>query len=155
MFLWQGGGIAYQFLLTYFFLFVPIRIDRPSKLVTLSIMDEAESTADKIWYDGNCHCGAVKYKVHHVPFERTTLSKCNCSICTRNGYLMSYPKRDEVVFLQGYETLKNYNFGSGTVDHKFCPLCGSSVMIDLNKAFMDSFGDALAMNVRRPCMRQD
>ena len=113
-------------------------------------MAESGSTADKIWYDGNCHCGAVKYRVHHIPLEDKVVADCNCSICIRNGYLMIHPKREEVVFLQGYETLRNYKFGSGKLDHKFCPSCGSSVMIDFNQAFMNYHGDALAMNVCAP-----
>ena len=110
-------------------------------------MAEAKSTAGKIWYEGSCHCGGVKYKVYHIPLEKTKVTKCNCSICTKNGYLLVHPKREEVVFLQGYETLKSYKFGTGKVDHKFCPSCGSSVMIDLNNSFA-IWGDALGMNVR-------
>jgi hypothetical protein len=42
-------------------------------------------------YNGNCHCGAVRYTLE-VPRPLESLPsqvvRCNCSICSKNGYLM-------------------------------------------------------------------
>ncbi|KAK4693902.1 hypothetical protein P7C71_g3582, partial [Lecanoromycetidae sp. Uapishka_2] len=53
-------------------------------------------------------------------------------ICTKNGYFLVYPSPDEVVWHSGYQTLKDYRFGKKELDHKFCPNCGSSILIDFH-----------------------
>lgn len=120
----------------------------------------ASTEIPKVWYDGNCQyvysfivhvacqrlhlpslmrtadldtfisCAAVKYKVLLPSLDSYEIISCNCSICTRNGYLNIYPKREELVFSRGAETLKGYYFGNKDCEHKFCPNCGSSVLID-------------------------
>ncbi|KAF8182133.1 Mss4-like protein, partial [Mycena galopus ATCC 62051] len=81
-----------------------------------------------IEYHGNCHCGTFKFKLT-VPELREGLS-CNCSICFKNGYIWTFPKRDQFTVVKGNEntTLKSYQFGKQTMTHKFCPTCGTSVM---------------------------
>ena len=101
----------------------------------------------KIWYEANCHCGAVRYKVLGPPLEDFTFIECNCSTCLKNGYVNFYPKRDEVVFHQGFDTLREYRFGSKRFTHKFCPECGSSILIEFNGTLLDEMGDAMAVNV--------
>ncbi|MCJ1434968.1 hypothetical protein MMC27_004338 [Xylographa pallens] len=101
----------------------------------------------KIWYEANCHCGAVRYKVLVPRLEDFPLTECNCSICTKNGYINLYPKHDEVVFHQGFDTLKGYHFGSKQKTHKFCPECGSSILIDFNGTLDGKFEDAMAVNL--------
>ncbi len=103
---------------------------------------------EKSWHEAACHCHAVKYKVLLPPLyppTKTWISKCNCSICSKNGYLIVYPLREEVVFTEGYDKLKDYRFATKTRDHKFCPECGSSILIDyLGKS---KRGDVLGINV--------
>lgn len=110
-------------------------------------MAEAAPTPEKIWYEASCHCGAVKYKVLTGRLEDSTLHQCNCSICTKNGYINTSAKRDDIVFHQGYDNMKNYRFASKKMDHKFCDTCGSSLMIDFNKQLMEMVGDSVAFNV--------
>ncbi|KAL9066304.1 MAG: hypothetical protein Q9161_007680 [Pseudevernia consocians] len=84
----------------------------------------------KVWYEANCHCGAVKYKVNTPSLETQKVTNCNCSICCKNGYLNVYPKRAEVVFHRGEDHMKGYSFGTKKYMHKFCPTCGSSLFVD-------------------------
>lgn len=37
-----------------------------------------------------------------------------------------------MVFHSGFDTLKDYRFGKKQFDHKFCPDCGSSILIDFH-----------------------
>lgn len=55
--------------------------------------------------------------------------------------MLVYPAPREVVFHSGYDTLKDYRFGKKQFDHKFCPDCGSSILIDFHNP------ERLAVNV--------
>ncbi|KAJ4343199.1 hypothetical protein N0V87_000421 [Didymella glomerata] len=82
-------------------------------------------------YKASCHCGAFAYDVTTTPLhqEGTEVVRCNCSICTRNGYLLIYVPDDQVTFTKGqFEDFKSYTFASHSVAHYFCPTCGSSCM---------------------------
>lgn len=98
-------------------------------------------------YDANCHCGDVTYTVYIPSITSQEVMCCNCSICTRNGYLLLYPARKEVIFHTGYDRLHTYEFGSKRVTHKFCPICGSSILIGLHG--LSHLGpDKMAINIR-------
>ena len=45
-------------------------------------------------YTGSCHCGAVRYQVAMAPPAKAFA--CNCSICSRNGWLLTFV--DEAAF---------------------------------------------------------
>ncbi|KAJ7711035.1 glutathione-dependent formaldehyde-activating, GFA, partial [Mycena olivaceomarginata] len=77
-------------------------------------------TPQTIEYRGNCHCGAFRFTFRTPPLEQVFI--CNCSICSRNGYIFGCCKGDE------NSTLRSYHFGKGMLEHKFCPTCGTSVM---------------------------
>ncbi|KPM41941.1 hypothetical protein AK830_g4636 [Neonectria ditissima] len=89
-------------------------------------------------YRGNCHCGAFVYEVD-VPEIKST-SECNCSICTKKGYLGLYPLgRDSFRVVKGaVEDLTNYTFAEGTFHHKFCPTCATPLMITIPSAPPDN-----------------
>ncbi|KZP24973.1 hypothetical protein FIBSPDRAFT_734698, partial [Athelia psychrophila] len=93
-------------------------------------------------YPANCHCGAFTYTVRIPSLSNHEVLRCTCSICVVNGYLMVYPKRPDVIFHTGHESLKSYTFGTKKGLHKFCPTCGSSVLIDFQGS------DQLCINVR-------
>lgn len=108
-----------------------------SKLAATNEVQAAGQGTPKIWLPGSCHCGAVKFEVLHESLypiqgkaDPVDVTSCNCSICLKNGYLFIYPKRQEVKWLSGWETMKNYRFLTKTKDHKFCDTCGSSVVLD-------------------------
>jgi hypothetical protein len=71
---------------------------------------------------GSCHCGAVRFEVE-AP-ERIAALDCNCSICTRSGYLHLIVPRARFRLVQGEEALATYTFGTGVAKHFFCRTCG-------------------------------
>lgn len=48
----------------------------------------------------------------------------------KSGYLLCYPKREDVKFLKGEAELKSYLFGQKTKPQRFCGECGTSILID-------------------------
>jgi hypothetical protein len=96
----------------------------------LEITDVSTTATELISYPANCHCGAVKFTVRVPSLTNHKVNSCNCSICDRNGYLLLYPAREEVIFHSGHDNLSSYLFGTKRKSHKFCPNCGSSVFID-------------------------
>ena len=70
---------------------------------------------------GGCHCGRVRYEVEGTPGEVT---ECNCSICTRKGYLHWIVPRTSFRLLAGEDDLVTYCFNTGVAQHHFCGHCG-------------------------------
>ena len=67
-------------------------------------MPNATTGSESQTYNASCHCGAFKYTVEiSPPLEAASISltECNCSICERNGYLLTYVPDDKVVFEKG------------------------------------------------------
>jgi hypothetical protein len=78
-------------------------------------------------YRGNCHCGAFVYEVQ-LP-EIKSAGQCNCSICTKKGYLWAFPSSDHFKVIKGDESeLQGYQFAGKNLTHKFCPTCGSGLL---------------------------
>lgn len=71
---------------------------------------------------GGCHCGAVRFaaKVEAQP----DMLDCNCSICSRTGFLHLFVPHDQFDLLKGGDDLTSYKFGSKQADHLFCRQCG-------------------------------
>lgn len=89
-------------------------------------------TEEKQTYYGNCHCGAFKFSVALAPIKKA--ARCNCSICSRKGYLFAVPeKASDFKVEAGEDVLKTYAFGNGVAEHKFCPTCGSGIMVEAPK----------------------
>jgi hypothetical protein len=77
---------------------------------------------DFVVHRGSCHCGAVRFEVEApVPLEALD---CNCSICTKSGYLHLIVPRSRFRLLQGEAQLVTYMFGTGVAKHYFCRTCG-------------------------------
>jgi hypothetical protein len=118
-----------------------------------------EADNSKTEYNGSCQCGQVAFKVTlPVPLDspQTRLTDCSCSICTRNRYHLIYVPRSSVTWIRGWDKLKDFRFSKKVVDHKFCPDCGSSVVLDMcsfykeMEQFREEFRDApdlLGLNV--------
>ena len=119
-----------------------------SKEVDEACFGQGESTT-KALYEANCHCGAIRFKFSMTDLKHVPVNHCNCSICTKNGYLMVYPKRDEIEWIRGYDTLSSYRCSTKTMEHKFCPTCGSSVLCDFHwtEETQPNVGDIVAINV--------
>jgi len=73
-------------------------------------------------YNGSCHCGAVKFEIE-AP-EAINCQACNCSICSKSGYLHLIIPRSRFKLLEGENHLTTYTFDSGEAKHKFCKICG-------------------------------
>ena len=71
---------------------------------------------------GSCHCGAVSYEVD-APAD-LEVDECNCSICSRSGYLHLIVPKSRFRLLQGEENLTIYTFETHEAKHLFCKTCG-------------------------------
>jgi len=74
------------------------------------------------WKRGNCHCGAVAFEV--LAPDEVELVECNCSICSKTGYLHLIVAKDRFRLLQGEHKLTSYRFNTGSAEHLFCSICG-------------------------------
>ncbi len=95
--------------------------------------------------EGGCHCGAVRFKV------RSSLEKvfvCNCSICTKKGFLHVIVPKGDFELITGERVLKLYQFNTKTARHYFCRHCGISSFyvprshpdgVDVNARCLDDF----------------
>jgi hypothetical protein len=55
---------------------------------------------------------------------RLRVSDCNCSICSKSGYLHLIVPKLDFKLLAGADALTNYQFNTGTARHLFCSVCG-------------------------------
>ena len=74
------------------------------------------------WKSGGCHCRKVRFDVLYA--EPAALSDCNCSMCTRSGYLHLIVPKSQFRILQGENQLTDYRFNTGAAHHLFCRTCG-------------------------------
>jgi len=73
-------------------------------------------------YQGSCHCGASTFEVE-AP-EHIEADECNCSICTKSGFLHLIVPPSRFRLLTGREFITTYQFNTGTAKHTFCRVCG-------------------------------
>ena len=80
-------------------------------------------TADAmIAHTGGCHCGRVRFEV--LAPARLDVSECNCSICSKTGFLHLIVPKERFRLLSGGDALATYTFNTGTARHLFCSTCG-------------------------------
>ena len=72
-------------------------------------------------YTGGCHCGAVRYTVN---MELKELMSCNCSICSKGGWLLAFVPASQFTLESGQDALTDYQFGKKQLHHLFCKHCG-------------------------------
>ncbi len=73
-------------------------------------------------YKGSCHCGKVVFQVD-AP-EKLEVEDCNCSICSKSGFLHLILPLSKFKLLSGQAYLKEYTFNTGVAKHTFCRVCG-------------------------------
>ncbi len=73
------------------------------------------------WYDGGRHCGSVRFRLR---IEVPEALECNCSICTKKGFINLITAPEDIVLVQGEEHLTTYRFNTRTAEHRFCRTCG-------------------------------
>jgi hypothetical protein len=72
-------------------------------------------------HTGGCHCGRVRFE---ITTDLSRASECNCSVCSKKGYLHHLVPADRFRLLSGAEDLESYQFGTRSARHLFCRHCG-------------------------------
>lgn len=75
-----------------------------------------------VTHSGGCHCGAVRFEVD-AP-KLLDASRCNCSICTKSGFVHLIVGQGNFRLLSGEDGLTSYSFNTGVAKHSFCKVCG-------------------------------
>jgi hypothetical protein len=76
---------------------------------------------DSHTYEGSCHCGAVRFK---VTTDLARVISCNCSLCSRAGYLLTFVPIAQFELLSGTGAVTDYLFNKHHIHHEFCATCG-------------------------------
>ncbi len=72
-------------------------------------------------YQGSCHCGHITFTVEG---EIDQVMECNCSHCSRKGYLLWFVPRGQLHLGVPESNLATYTFNKHVIQHHFCPRCG-------------------------------
>jgi hypothetical protein len=92
-------------------------------------------------HKGSCHCGKVRFEVQG---EFDAAMECNCSICSRKGYLLWFVPRTAIALSAEPDALATYTFNKHVIRHQFCKTCGCAPF-----GFAESKGvEMAAINVR-------
>ena len=103
-------------------------------------------------YKGSCHCGAVTFEVE-APAS-IEADNCNCSICSKAGYLHLIVPLSRFTLLSGADALSTYTYNSGVAKHTFCSHCGIKPFytprsnpdgIDINVNCLDTAPESLTV----------
>ena len=73
-------------------------------------------------YLGSCHCKAITFEVE-AP-EKIEADLCNCSICSKSGFLHLIVPLRNFKLLSGKGSITTYTFGTNVAQHTFCKVCG-------------------------------
>ncbi|AHC77880.1 TPA: GFA family protein [Pseudomonas aeruginosa] len=72
-------------------------------------------------YRGSCHCGTIAYEVEG---DLDQVIQCNCSLCSRRGWLLWFVPRDRLALKTPASAMHTYTFNTHRLQHHFCPTCG-------------------------------
>jgi hypothetical protein len=70
--------------------------------------------------EARCHCGQFHVRVA----KPETITRCNCSICSKLGWALAYYPSDQVEYLSGRARMAPYVHGDRTLTAFHCPTCG-------------------------------
>jgi len=89
-------------------------------------------TIRRVKIKGRCHCKRFEFEFMHPSLEQHKVMNCNCTMCTRKGYLNVYMPFEYFKFTKGtMEELSVYKIDSSEEGgHRFCPTCGCPVVAD-------------------------
>jgi hypothetical protein len=73
-------------------------------------------------HTGGCHCGRVRFEV--LAPAKIEVDECNCSICSKHGYLHLIVPAERFKLLCGADALSTYTFNTRVAKHFFCSNCG-------------------------------
>ena len=77
---------------------------------------------NNIKHSGGCHCKRVRFEV--LAPAQLEVGECNCSMCSKAGYLHLMVQKERFKLLSGEDALTAYQFNTGTAKHLFCRHCG-------------------------------
>ena len=60
------------------------------------------------------------------PPARIEVTDCNCSMCSKTGYLHLIVPKSQFQLLSGADVLTTYEFNTGIAKHLFCTRCAAS-----------------------------
>ena len=104
--------------------------------------------------EGGCHCGRVRFRVA-VELDRVT--ECNCSMCSKKGFLHLIVPPEHFELISGKDDLVAYQFNTKVARHTFCKVCGIHPFyvprsdpdkIDVNVRCLDGV-DLATLNVKQ------
>ena len=72
-------------------------------------------------HKGSCHCGRIAFEVEG---DLEQAIECNCSHCSRKGYLLWFVPRQQLNLLTPESDLTTYTFNRHVIHHQFCANCG-------------------------------
>jgi hypothetical protein len=72
-------------------------------------------------FQGGCHCGRVRFR---VTADLGRVTECNCSICSKKGFLHLIVPPENFELFSGRDDLTTYTFNTGVAKHTFCKVCG-------------------------------
>ena len=90
----------------------------------------------------SCHCGAVKLEVPAAPEE---VASCNCSICSKLGWLGAYYNPADVRLTTPRESLDTYIWGDKSIQICRCKTCGCTTHWE---SISPDFTDRMGINAR-------
>lgn len=70
---------------------------------------------------GSCHCGQIAYEVDG---DVSQVLECNCSHCSRKGYLLWFVPRAALRITSSTQAMSTYTFNKHVISHHFCANCG-------------------------------
>lgn len=73
----------------------------------------------------SCHCARIQLE---VTADLSEVVECNCSICSRSGFLHWYVAPEQVRRLTERQRLSTYVWRCATGGQHFCPTCGIAVI---------------------------
>lgn len=74
-------------------------------------------------YTGGCHCKNVRYE---VSLDLNQVVSCNCSMCSKRGWLLTFAPASAFTLLSGEDSLTEYRFNKKKIAHLFCKVCGAA-----------------------------
>lgn len=91
---------------------------------------------------GSCHCKNIEFTVD-APIEKVI--ECNCSHCSRKGFLLAFIPSEKVDIKTPKTPTSKYLFNKHKIVHEFCPECGVQCFAT---STLDDGTEMTAVNVR-------
>ena len=71
-----------------------------------------------------CHCGEVELEIKESEGALNKFLRCNCTLCKKKGYIMTFAPITDVKITKGEDKLKLYQYHTKVAELYFCSECG-------------------------------